>query len=538
MDTLTIKSLSSKTPLSKSKFIHGMQCPMWLFLEIRTDAPTAEVDAITQARFDTGNAVGELARQRYDLRMEASDIIPGILISENPREHTQSVAKTAEALAAGAPMIYEAAFNFNGVKVRVDILERLENGSFVIKEVKSTGKFDHNKHGLDVAVQLYALKGNHLDINQVKLVHLNKEYEWLGGEYDLEQLFIETDVTDYAVKGQEEIALQVENLLSIIEADEFPKVEDSVSCTKLYECPYMETCPIERIEIEHPISELPGCRIGQGVHKRLTGAGFESLLDIDKETALREMVTGNKFNERWYNTWKATVEGSLIITDDGLDWLGGLSFPIYHLDFETINPTLPVITRSHPFEQIPLQYSIHIESKDGSTQHREFLADASDPDPRKSLLEQLIADLGSRGTILQYSSFEAKRLERLAQLFLNQAPEVAAILGRIEDLGQFVNKNVFHKNFHGKWSIKTVYPVLISSTRAEGIIESQAGYNSLEGVASGDEASLVLLEYRDPKTTPKRREEIRIQLLEYCSLDTHAMVEVLSVIKTASTLDS
>ena len=233
---------------------------MWIFLEVRTDTPVAEIDAVTQARFDTGNAVGELARQRYDRRMEVSGLTPGVLISEDPREHARSVAETAEAIAAGDPMIYEAAFSYNGVKVRVDILERLDDGSFVINEVKSTGKFDHNKHGLDVAVQLYVLNGNNLDISRVNLVHLNKGYEWLGEEYDLEQLFIEIDVTDYAVKGQEEIALQVENLLRIVEADEFPKVEDSVSCTKLYECPYIGICPIERIEIEHPISELPGCR--------------------------------------------------------------------------------------------------------------------------------------------------------------------------------------------------------------------------------------------------------------------------------------
>ena len=509
---------------------------MLMFLEVRTDAPAAEVDAITQARFDAGNAVGELARQRYDRRMEASGLIPGVLISEDPREHAQSVVKTAEALAAGATMIYEAAFNYNGVKVRVDILERLDDGSFVINEVKSTGRFDINKHGLDVAVQLYVLQGNNLDISRVNLVHLNKEYEWLGGEYDLEQLLIDTDVTTYAIKGQVEIGLQVENLLKIVKADEFPKIEDSVSCTKPYECPYMETCPIERIEIEHPISELPRCRIGQGVHKRLTGAGFKSLLDIDKETALREMVTGNKLNENWYYTWKATIEGSLIITDESLDWLETLSFPIYHLDFETVNPALPVIVGSHPFEQIPLQYSIHIENEDGLTQHREFLAEAEDPDPRKSLLEQLIFDLGESGTILQYTPFETQILKRLAELYSGKVREIDVILNRIEDLAVLVNKHVFHKDFHGKYSIKKVYPVLVPDTNPSNIKNDiVANYDGLVGVASGDEASLALLEYRRPETTSEQREELRRQLLEYCKLDTYAMVEVLSVIKTAST---
>ena len=535
MDKITIKPLKSSTPLSKSRFVNGMKCPILAFLEVRTDVPAAELNAIDQSRFETGDAVGELARKRYDQKLGASGLAPGILISEDPREHEKSVAKTAEALSAGTKVIYEAAFNFGGIKVRVDILERLEDGSFAINEVKSTTKFNKNKHELDVAVQLYVLKGNNLDISQVNLVLLNKDYIWPGGDYDLEQLFTETNVTDLAEEEQSEIPLRVEQLLKVVKTDEFPNVSESVSCTKPYECPYMEACPVERVVIVHPISELPSCRIGQGAHKRLVSAGFDSLLDIDKETALREMVTSSQLNEKWYNTWKATVEDSLIILDDGKIWLETLNYPIYHLDFETINPALPVIISSHPFEQIPLQYSIHIENEDGTIQHREFLVKAEDPNPRKALLEQLIIDLGKSGTILEYSSFETQRIKRLAELYPDKVHEIGKILDRMKDLGSFVSKYVFHKDFHGKWSIKKVHPVLVSGNTAEITSDGQAAnYEDLDGISKGDEASLALVEYLALQTTEERREEISKQLLEYCELDTRAMVEVLRAIKTAS----
>lgn len=535
MDTLTIKPLKSSAPLSKTRFVNGVKCPMLAFLEVRTEAQAAELSATDQSRFETGDAVGVLARKRCDQRLAGSGLAPGILISEDPREHDQSVAKTASDLAAGAKVIYEAAFTYNGIKVRVDALERLDNGTFAINEVKSTSKFSKEKHGLDVAIQLYLLKGSNLDISRVNLVHLNKEYEWHGGEYDLEQLFIDSDVTDYATEAQEEIALQVENLLAVVKADELPKVPDTVACKKPYACPYIKTCPVERVVTIHPISELPRCRIGQGMHKRLTDAGLNSLLDVDEETARREMVTSKKeLNEKWFNTWKATVDGTLIITEDGWDWVRALSYPIYHLDFETINPALPVVIGSHPFDQIPLQYSIHIESEDGAIEHRQFLAEADDPDPQKSLLDQLITNLGDTGTILQYTSFETKRLKELAELFPGKTKAIDAILNRIEDLADLVSNHVFHKDFHGKYSIKTVYPVLVPNITGNVNDGSVASYEDLNGVSSGDEASLVLLEYRKPETTTKQREELQKQLLAYCKLDTHAMVKVLGAIKATS----
>jgi len=61
-----LRPLASPAPLSKSKFVHGMQCPLYVWLEVRTDAPREEPDAFTQALFDTGHEVGAQARLRWD----------------------------------------------------------------------------------------------------------------------------------------------------------------------------------------------------------------------------------------------------------------------------------------------------------------------------------------------------------------------------------------------------------------------------------------------------------------------------------------
>ncbi len=534
-----LKPLASMAPLSKSKFVHGIQCPLYIWLEVRTDAPRLDYDAFTKALFAAGNEVGEYARQRWDRRLAAAGKPTGVRVTDDPLRHAEAVAETTAALAAGADVIHEAAFTFCGVKVRVDVLERLADGKFAVNEVKSTSKYEKDKHLLDAAVQLWVARGTGLNVSRVNLVHLNNTYVWLGGGYDLEQLFADTDITGEAEALQECVGVDVARLLSVLGSDEQPVVPDETSCTKPYGCPYQEVCPAQGDPVDHPIAELPSCQRGKGMHKAVTEEGYVSLLELDEETARRLLhkVGDEKVNPPWYHTWKATITGERIVLPECGAWIGRLQTPVFHLDFETIASPLPVVLNTHPFQQVPLQYSLHIEHTDGSIGHREFLAAAEDPDPRRSLIEHLLADLGATGTILRWSAFETTVLRALASdpLYEEYREQLNAVLARIEDLGKAVNDWVFDKEFHGRWSIKKVYPTLVPGVDPDDAHEDTGviSYDDLDGVAKGDEAAMMLLEYLRPPTSVERRAEIRRQLLQYCNLDTWAMVEVLRVIREA-----
>jgi hypothetical protein len=530
----TIRPLTAAAPLSKSRFVHGMQCPLYVWLEVRTDAPRAEVDAFTKALFATGDEVGEQARLRWDRRLAAEGKSPGLLMSDDPRRHDETVAETQAALAAGATVIHEAAFTHGGVKVRVDVLERLADGTFAIHEVKSTSKYDEKKHLLDAAVQLWAVRGAGLEVSRVTLVHLNGLYEWPGGAYDLKQLFAEEDVTDAAEALQEVIGLDVARLLRVLGSDGRPPVPDGTACGKPYACPYGEVCPSLGPAVEHPVEELPGRT--DAVAARARSAGCASLLELDEVQALGLLTySDGRPHEVWFNTWKATRSRERIVLDDLAHWIDGLERPVRHLDFETLGCALPVVAHTRPFQVVPLQYSVHVEGKDGATEHLEFMADADDPDPRRTLLVRLLEDLGGEGAIIHWSSYEKTVIEKAARdpRYAELRPGLEALVPRLRDLGMAVNHWVFDGGFHGKWSLKKVYPVLVPGADASTIDEGSGivSYDDLDGVAKGDEAAMLLLEYMRPTTAAERRAEIRRQLLQYCQLDTWATVEVLRVLR-------
>ena len=192
-------SSQSSPQLSKSRFMAGLQCLKRLYLECYHRDLAAPANEGQQAVFDTGHAVGELARRRFP---------GGTLIAEPYYKHSQAV-ETTEALLADAPVppLYEAAFDFEGIRLRTDIL--LQSGSHGVDlvEVKAnTGV--RAGHIPDIAIQLYVLEQSGIIVNRAYLMHIDNQYVYQGGDYDLEQLFSMEDVTEKTRRFVEEQAVR------------------------------------------------------------------------------------------------------------------------------------------------------------------------------------------------------------------------------------------------------------------------------------------------------------------------------------------
>lgn len=468
--------------LSKSTYCKGLRCHRALYLSIHhrelATAPTAE----QQARFDTGHSVGELAQQRYP---------DGVLIDEEYFRHADAEIHTQEALAQGAPAIYEAAFSHAGVRVRVDILARLEGGGYELIEVKSTTRYTAEKHLPDAAVQMHVLLGSGIDVRRVSLMHLNRDYVWAGGEYDLNGLFTATDITDDARAFMGRVPVDVAAMLAMLAESEPPAIPTGVNCSKPYDCEFAAWCLGEP---EAPDLAAP-VRFEQGPLSRLRD----------------------------------------------------LEFPLHFVDFETVMPALPVFVGTSPHRAVPVQWSMHVLHEDGRLEHAEYLVSDTSVEPSAEFFTTLFEALGQHGTFVHYSPYErtqlvdiAVRLPELRQQLVDRIPgfyrPLLSALSRQGiaddslceptaggladfDLGARVVKDgCFHPVFGSDkgWSIKPAIKILAKDLPP---------YSAL-AVSGGEQAMNALEEMLDPATDVERASALRTDLLAYCAQDTLAMVEI------------
>jgi D-ribose pyranose/furanose isomerase RbsD len=176
---------------------------------------------------------------------------------------------------------------------------------------------------------------------------------------------------------------------------------------------------------------------------------------------------------------------------------------------------IPPYDESSPWQALPFQYSLHKQQKPQSTcTHTEYIGDGKS-DPREALILKLINDLGTKGTILAWhASFEISCLKGLIRNFPQYEKPLQSIIHRMVDLKiPFSKKWIDIPACKGSASIKVVLPVFIP----------ELSYEDLD-IQEGMTASFVYsqLQYQDEATQQTQQK----QLLEYCKLDTFAMVRI------------
>jgi len=393
--------------LSKSRFIAGLQCHKRLYLQLYSRELATETDEATQARFDAGTEVGEVARQRF---------AGGRLLAQDHRHHAAAEKETRKLLAdPSMPSLYEAAFHHDDIAVRADVLVRQARKKFDLIEVKSTtGWREH--HLSDLAVQLYVLEGAGIKVGRTCLMHLNNAYVYGGGDYDLEELFTCADLTEQVRALQSEVVTGLAAMREAIRADNPPPIETGRHCTDPYTCEFYDHCHSDCAE--HPIDDLPGRR--EKILQQLADLDIIDIRQIPPGftglTAMQVRVcdvvqSGN----RYHDPAIAKV-------------LGKAKFPVHFLDFETFMPALPVFVGTRPYQTIPFQWSDHVLLADGQVSHHEFLHEESD-DPRRPFAESLLATANEGGSIVVYSGYEGRCLRELETELPDLAPDLEKLRG-------------------------------------------------------------------------------------------------------------
>ena len=212
--------------------------------------------------------------------------------------------------------------------------------------------------------------------------------------------------------------------------------------------------------------------------------------------------------------------GKTFVNKDAIkDFLDSLKEPLYYLDFETINPVIPIYDGMHPYQRIAFQYSLHVV-ENGRVTHHSFLADGPD-DPRLKFLSSLKDVLGDSGSVVVYSqAFEKGVLYELADSFPGYKDWVDSVSDRIVDLlVPFRNFHYYNPVQKGSASLKYVLPALTGKD-----------YSGL-GINNGGDASIAFIKANYQSISEDRKQKIRKDLEEYCCLDTEGMIWIVNRLK-------
>lgn len=483
--------------LSKSLFIRGLQCHKSLYLEKFHRHLKAPVTPQMQARFDTGNQVGEVARGLFP----GGFLIPYMAGDEGAEEQLRL---TRKALEAGAATIYEAAFQHDGIFIRADILYR-GPGGWELYEVKSGTKLTP-VYVDDAALQYHVLTGAGIDISRVCVTRVNTFYV-RKGPLDIRKLFTHEDVTGTVREKKSSVAREIQRQRYML-GEPIPDIDIGPQCFQPYECDYRDNC----------WRHIPADSVFN-----LAGRGANPFDLYSRGIIEQKDIPPDLLNEKQRQQVEATINESTSIDHEAVKaFLATLSYPLYFLDFETFMSAIPPYDGTRPYQQIPFQYSLHWQDKkEGDLCHREFLAEPC-LDPREPLLERLVKDLPANACILTWNmGFEKRILQDLAALFPNQAETVEAWINNMKDLMMpFRRRDYYHWLMKGSYSIKAVLPALAPELSYEGL-----------AIADGDAAMEGYRRICEAKDNNEELARIRDDLLKYCRLDTLGMVRIFEVLE-------
>lgn len=488
--------------LTKTDFKYYLDCPesIWLLKNKPQVYPKGEFSLFAEKLIKEGYEVEAFAKQLFQNGLDLPEY--------------GSPTETQKALADTHNVYFQPSFITNKVIfARIDILERLTDGSWHIYEVKSSTSIKKDrKHRQieDACFQKYVLTECGYVVSKVSIIHLKKEYIKQGAIVANELLEI-TDVTVAVDSIYSSVVNQINSASKFINKE---IVNETVcSCkykTKSNHCDAFEY--FNRDIPEYSIYQLNGIREKKLNH--LIDLGILDLNDIPDNLNI-------KLSDKHYaqlNSIKAKKEA--VNLEEVTTKLNNLNFPLHFFDYEGFGSAIPKLDGLKPHQQLVFQVSIHSLYQDGSIKHFEYLSHSMEM-PNKLVEYMHSSTNGNSGTfICWHDTYERYRnIEMMVQV-----PKFESYLEYINshlfDLKKLFYTGFAHYKFKGSASIKDVLPLLVPSL-------SYKDKAVQDGTMALDTWGSMVLD-------PNFNEDIettRKNLLDYCELDTLAMVKIYEVLK-------
>lgn len=457
--------------LSKTQFLKGKKSPyaLWYYKHHFNDVASktskkSPKDLGFETRMMLGNEVGELAKTYYPNGAEV--LYKGFDILGDVQE-------TEDFIAQGYDTIYEAtAVNpHDGTYAKIDMLKKVRGkDEWDLIEVKSSGSVK-DYHVEDMAFQYHVFKAAGYKIRNCILMHPEKNYV-RDGNIDPKSFFRKNVLTKRVLNKISEVESDIEALIDITKSNKTPPEDAKLPS---------QTKSIKK------------------TFKKSTGNSFyENTKRIEQES----VNSGNPHVDK----------------ESTRDFLDKIEYPVYYLDYETISSPIPMFDGTKPFQQVPFQFSLHIQDKpNGPVKHHSFLHTDNTSDPRKDFADTLVKLCKKKGSVIVYNkSFEASRNNELAAAFPHHADALQNINDRMIDLyPPFQKRHLYHPDQQGKASLKAVLAAFTPHT-----------YENLD-IAKGDVAANEYLHFFKGKKDTKDLPKLFDDLEKYCALDTFAMVALI-----------
>lgn len=484
--------------ISKSQYLKGIQCPkaLWLYRHRPDLAP--EISESQQYLFDIGHEIGKLAQQYFR---------GGIEITAEHYEIDKSIKSTKSAIKQGQNILFEAtACSKDGAYSRIDILKKVKGGdAWDLIEVKaSTSVKDY--HIDDITLQRYAFLNAGYRIRKSILMYVNNEYV-RSGELDLKKMFKQEGCTKLVDKKIGQVKGNVKKLIETINKKNEPPMEIGDQCSSPFDCDYMGYC-WDHVPDYSVYDIFKGNKLND-----LLSENILSVSDIpdDFKVTDRQQIDIDSFKRnRIYKDKKRIKE-----------FLSSLTYPLYYLDYETINHAIPLFDNTSPYQLIPFQFSLHIQKKKGGKlKHVEFLY-TEQGDPRPELIKSLLENCGEKGSVVVYNKgFESRINSELGQAFPKFKNRLKQINQRMVDVMiPFKSRFLYHPKMEGSASLKDVLPAFVPGM----------SYDDL-AISDGESASMLYLSCIKDMVSEEEKNKIYKDLRKYCKQDTFAEVKLLEVL--------
>ena len=482
--------------ISKSEYMLYLKHPAWLWIKKHAKHLMPTIDDALQARFNDGHAFEPFAESLFPNLIRVG--------FNSYSEYLEMPDKTLDAWKNDAEVVSQGRYETGSITCISDIVRR-DGGAFILTEIKSSSSAK-TEHALDLAFQKIVLEGAGYPIQKCEVAHVNSSYV-RSRDINPKELISFTDITEEVDNLIEGTKVRIDKAIRVAEAPEMPDPAPELARLKSYD----DWLGIRK-KLSPPIPENSIYLLPYTDAERSSKLTNEGITTTDK---IKDFTVLKKSTQKYLS---AKAEGVRSVEKEKLNtFLSEISYPVYYFDYEASQSLIPPWDGTRPYQQVPFQYSLHIlREPNGEIEHHEYLhKDASNPMP--SLIEHLKEHVSNKGSILVwYESYEKSRNKEMAGLYPESADFLNNFNDRIIDLMKpFSQDMVRDEAFMGSSSIKKVLPALVPELTYDnlGIQEGEAAARRWKEVTLGD-------------VSEAEREKVYSDLIEYCKLDTLAMVTI------------